>query len=66
MVVIGAGVMGSAAAHALATGSCTGAGHAGQHRRYKVALLEQHAFGHKHGSSHGDSRIIRPVYAQQH
>jgi sarcosine oxidase len=55
-------VMGSAAAHALATS----AGRAIAGRQCRVALLEQHEFGHKHGSSHGHSRIIRPVYSQQH
>lgn len=60
VVVVGAGVMGSATAHALAT-STTSAG-----RPCRVAMLEQHSFGHRHGSSHGASRIIRPVYSQQH
>lgn len=49
-VVIGAGVMGAATAWAL-----TGSGH-------NVVLLEQFEVGHKHGSSHGRSRIFRLSY----
>eukprot|EP01050_Picozoa_sp_SAG11_P022877 SAG11_NODE_4436_length_1895_cov_4.459354_2_plen_250_part_00 len=62
VIVVGAGVMGSAVAHALVSsiGRRAGGG-----RRCAVALLEQHEFGHKHGSSHGHSRIIRPVYSQE-
>ena len=62
VVVVGAGVMGSAAAHALVSSI----GSAASGRQCTVALLEQHEFGHKHGSSHGHSRIIRPVYSQEH
>ncbi len=65
-IVVGAGVMGSAAAHALV--SCVGRQAAGNRgtRPLSVALLEQYEFGHKHGSSHGHSRIIRPVYSEPH
>lgn len=49
VIVIGAGIAGSAAAQTLT-----------QHKR--VLLLEQHEFGHKYGSSHGGSRIFRHTY----
>lgn len=49
VIVIGAGVAGSAAALALAG-------------RGSVLLLEQHDFGHALGSSHGGSRIFRHAY----
>ena len=52
-VVIGAGVMGSATARALAK--------AGR----KVVLLEQFRFGHKRGSSHGRARIFRLSYPDE-
>lgn len=57
MIVIGAGVMGSATARSLAQ--------AGQ----DVVLLEQFDLGHERGSSHGTSRIFRlsypkPMYVQ--
>ena len=48
-IVIGAGVAGAAAASALA-------------RRCRVLLLEQYAFLHERGSSHGGSRIFRHAY----
>lgn len=48
--VVGAGLAGAAAARELA---CRGHG---------VLLLEQHAVGHRHGSSHGSSRIYRRAY----
>src|SRR5690554_1381091 len=51
VIVIGAGVAGSAAAYALA-------------RDQRVLLLEQHRFLHTHGSSHGGSRIFRYAYPQ--
>ena len=51
VVVVGAGVMGSAAAWRLARG---GAG--------RVVLLEQFGIGHRRGSSHGASRIFRYSY----
>jgi sarcosine oxidase len=51
VVVVGAGIAGAAAAHALA----------GQGR--DVLLLEQFEPGHARGSSHGSSRIFRLAYA---
>ncbi len=56
-LIIGAGGMGSAAAYHLARDGRA------------VLLLEQFAIGHTHGSSHGESRIIRlsydhPTYVQ--
>eukprot|EP00747_Dinoflagellata_sp_TGD_P029134 gnl/TRDRNA2_/TRDRNA2_133711_c0_seq1.p1 gnl/TRDRNA2_/TRDRNA2_133711_c0~~gnl/TRDRNA2_/TRDRNA2_133711_c0_seq1.p1 ORF type:complete len:439 (+),score=54.18 gnl/TRDRNA2_/TRDRNA2_133711_c0_seq1:42-1358(+) len=62
VVVVGAGVIGSATAHALASSRAGVASHC----KRSVVLLEQHRFGHKQGSSHGHSRIIRPVYSQQY
>jgi monomeric sarcosine oxidase len=50
VIVIGAGVMGSATAYHLAK------------RGHRVVLLEQFATGHEYGSSHGHSRIFRLVY----
>ncbi len=50
VIVVGGGVMGSAAAWRLAR--------AGQ----RVRLLEQFAIGHAQGSSHGPSRMIRLAY----
>ncbi len=50
VLVVGGGVMGAAAARSLA-----GDGHS-------VILLEQFAFGHVRGSSHGPSRIFRFSY----
>lgn len=50
VIVIGAGIMGSAAAWQLAA------------RGHEVALFEQFEFGHTRGSSHGDSRIYRLAY----
>lgn len=50
VLVIGGGVMGSAAAYACAV------------RGDRVALLERFAFGHARGSSHGPSRIVRRTY----
>jgi sarcosine oxidase len=47
-LVVGLGVLGSAAAYRLA-GEATGT----------VVALEQHEPGHAHGSSHGDSRLFR-------
>lgn len=49
VIVLGAGVAGSAAAYALS-------------RDQRVLLLEQHDFLHKLGSSHGGSRIFRYAY----
>ena len=59
VIVVGAGVMGSATAHCLALEGGQGGGP-------RVALLEQFAFGHDRGSSHGHSRIIRPTYREEH
>jgi sarcosine oxidase len=50
VIVVGAGVMGSATARALARDG------------KKVALLEQFELGHARGSSHGRSRIFRFSY----
>ncbi|MGH2681705.1 MAG: FAD-dependent oxidoreductase [Actinomycetota bacterium] len=50
VVVVGAGVMGSAAARALA--------HAGR----EVVILERFRIGHSHGSSHGRARVFRFSY----
>jgi sarcosine oxidase/L-pipecolate oxidase len=54
VVVVGAGIMGSATAYALAS------------RGVKVALCEQFDFLHSLGSSHGHSRIIRRSYPEPH
>jgi sarcosine oxidase len=50
VIVLGAGVAGSATAYQLAK------------RKQKVLLLEQFDFLHKFGSSHGGSRIFRHAY----
>lgn len=52
VAVVGAGVMGCAAARALARGG------------HDVVLLEQFRVGHKRGSSHGRSRIFRLAYPE--
>ncbi|MDF1522407.1 MAG: FAD-dependent oxidoreductase [Trueperaceae bacterium] len=49
-IVLGAGVIGAAAAYHLA------------HRGARTLVLERFAFGHAHGSSHGGSRIFRNAY----
>jgi sarcosine oxidase len=51
VAVVGAGLMGAAAAREL-----TGRGHS-------VLLLERYSVGHDRGSSHGSSRIFRRAYA---
>ncbi len=51
-IVIGAGVMGSAAAYHLAKDG------------RRVLLLEQFALGHQRGSSHGRARIFRLTYSR--
>ncbi|CAO2203376.1 unnamed protein product [Urochloa humidicola] len=52
VIVVGAGIMGSCAAHAAAS------------RGARVLLLERFDLLHGRGSSHGDSRIIRDAYAK--
>jgi monomeric sarcosine oxidase len=52
IAVVGAGIMGSAAARELAR---TG---------HDVTLYEQFRLGHEHGSSHGRSRIVRLAYPE--
>jgi sarcosine oxidase len=52
VVVIGAGIMGSATAYALAS------------RGVDVLLVEQFEVGHDRGSSHGRSRIVRLAYPE--
>lgn len=51
LVVVGAGLMGSATAWQAAR------------RGLSVALVEQFAVGHDRGSSHGSARIVRRAYA---
>ncbi|MCW2879534.1 MAG: FAD-dependent oxidoreductase [Sphaerisporangium sp.] len=51
VAVVGAGLMGSATAWQLAR------------RGRTVALIEAYGIGHRHGSSHGSSRIYRRAYA---
>ncbi|KAG4077284.1 hypothetical protein HA402_009913 [Bradysia odoriphaga] len=55
VIIIGGGVMGSAAAYYLS--KCLGK---------RVLLIEQYDLLHRRGSSHGDSRIIRKTYPQEH
>ncbi len=52
VIIIGAGVAGSAAAYKLSS-------------RAKVLLLEQYPFLHAQGSSHGGSRIFRHAYEDE-
>ena len=52
VAVVGAGIMGSATAYALAR------------QGRDVLLLEQFRIGHEHGSSHGRSRIVRLAYPE--
>ncbi|WP_030599126.1 FAD-dependent oxidoreductase [Streptomyces fulvoviolaceus] len=51
IAVVGAGLMGAATAWQLAR------------QGYEVTLIEAYDIGHKHGSSHGTSRIYRRAYA---
>ena len=50
VAVVGAGIMGVAAAYELAS------------RGHDVTVLEQFELGHTRGSSHGRSRIVRLAY----
>src|SRR5882757_5933365 len=50
VIVVGLGAMGSATAYHLAK------------RGHRILGLDAHARGHKHGSSHGTTRIIREAY----
>src|SRR4029079_12668433 len=50
VLIVGAGVMGCAAAYQLAKSGA------------RVLLFDQFAIGHDRGSSHGPSRIIRLAY----
>jgi sarcosine oxidase len=52
VVVVGAGIMGSATAYALAR------------EGRDVLVVEQFRVGHSHGSSHGRSRIVRLAYPE--
>jgi sarcosine oxidase len=52
VIVVGAGIMGSATAHALARDG------------REVLLVEQFHVGHERGSSHGRSRIVRLAYPE--
>jgi len=50
VAVVGAGIVGASAARQLAL------------RDHSVVLFDQFEFGHRHGSSHGNSRIVRKAY----
>jgi glycine/D-amino acid oxidase-like deaminating enzyme len=54
VVVVGAGIMGAAAACALSA------------RGHAVAVLEARRAGHRDGSSHGSSRVFRRAYREPH
>ncbi|KAK6912446.1 FAD dependent oxidoreductase [Dillenia turbinata] len=54
VIVIGAGIMGSATAYQIAR------------RGHKIILLEQFDFLHHRGSSHGESRTIRATYPESY
>ncbi|MET7475297.1 FAD-dependent oxidoreductase [Streptomyces sp. NPDC005648] len=53
IAVVGAGLMGAATAWELAR------------RGHEVTLIEAYEIGHRHGSSHGSSRIFRRVYGEK-
>jgi monomeric sarcosine oxidase len=57
-IVIGGGVMGAAAAWALARGNPRG------RPRRKVLMIERFTMAHERGSSHGDARILRFTYPE--
>jgi monomeric sarcosine oxidase len=54
VIIVGAGIMGSATAHKLSK------------TRKKILLLEQFPIQHNNGSSHGQTRIIRQTYTEIH
>jgi len=54
VVVVGAGIMGAAAAWALSA------------RGHAVVVLEARRAGHQDGSSHGSSRVFRRAYREPH
>jgi len=54
VVVVGAGLMGAAAAWALSA------------RGHDVVVLEARRAGHREGSSHGSSRVFRRAYREPH
>ena len=56
VVIVGGGIMGSACAYAIAS----------KRPSLKILLLEQFFFGHRRGSSHGSSRIIRLSYHESY
>jgi monomeric sarcosine oxidase len=54
VIILGAGIMGSATAHKLSK------------TQKKILLLEQFPIQHNNGSSHGQTRIIRQTYTEKH
>ena len=54
VIVVGAGIMGAAAAWALSA------------RGHDVVVLEARRAGHRDGSSHGSSRVFRRAYREPH
>jgi glycine/D-amino acid oxidase-like deaminating enzyme len=54
VIVVGAGIMGAAAAWALSA------------RGHSVVVLEARRAGHRDGSSHGSSRVFRRAYREPH